>query len=228
MRCGFFGKLPAKRDFVARHATREFLDLWERWMQGGMSASRQRLGTDWQAAFLKAPIWRFWLGAELCGASVIGAFMPSVDGIGRYFPLTVFACADEGIAIGPPELDAQDDWFGVLETFLLSVLEQDCSYESISAALDRLPLPAHQQSRPPSELLDVPNGSIARFGEVRGLRDTFALMRTAGHANAYSSMSFWWTIGGQEYEPIAIAQHKMPDAFLFTEMLTGRFAFGFE
>ena len=45
------------------------------------------------------------------GATVLGAFMPSLDGIGRYFPLTLFACADEGAAIAPPELDPQDQWF---------------------------------------------------------------------------------------------------------------------
>ena len=68
MQCGLFGKLPTKRDFIAHQAPREFLDVWEPWMQGGISASRHELGDDWQQAFLTAPIWRFWLGAELCGA----------------------------------------------------------------------------------------------------------------------------------------------------------------
>jgi type VI secretion system protein ImpM len=83
MRCGLFGKLPAKRDFVALQAPRAFLAVWEKWLQAGVSASRAELGADWQALFLRAPIWRFWLGAELAGAPVLGAFMPSVDGVGR-------------------------------------------------------------------------------------------------------------------------------------------------
>ena len=119
-----------------------FLDVWEPWLQGGMSASRQSLGDDWQEAFLKAPIWRFWLGAELCGTTVAGAFMPSLDGVGRYFPLTVFACADEGAAIPPPELDPQDDWFAADEDFLLSTLDHDITYETISASLDQLSPPS--------------------------------------------------------------------------------------
>ena len=72
MRCSLYGKLPAKRDFVAVAAPRPFLNTWEPWMQGGISASRQSLGDAWQNAFLTAPIWRFWLGADLCGAPVIG------------------------------------------------------------------------------------------------------------------------------------------------------------
>ncbi|WP_164076542.1 type VI secretion system-associated protein TagF, partial [Stenotrophomonas maltophilia] len=49
--------------------------------------------TDWTAVFLKAPIWRFWCGSSVLGTSLIGALMPSVDGVGRYFPLTVLAPA---------------------------------------------------------------------------------------------------------------------------------------
>ena len=94
MRCGLYGKLPAKRDFVAISAPREFLAVWEPWLQGSISASRLALGNSWQAVFLRAPIWRFWLGAGLSGNTIAGAFMPSVDGVGRYFPLTAFAYAE--------------------------------------------------------------------------------------------------------------------------------------
>ena len=59
MRCSLFGKLPAKRDFIALFSPRAFLDVWEPWIQGSISASRQELGEDWQNAFLTAPIWRF-------------------------------------------------------------------------------------------------------------------------------------------------------------------------
>src|SRR6266436_1707389 len=103
MQCSLYGKVPAKRDFIAIGAPREFLNAWEPWLQGAISASRTKLGDKWQSAFLTAPIWRFWLGADICGRSVIGAFMSSLDGVGRYFPLTLFACADDKAAIPPPE-----------------------------------------------------------------------------------------------------------------------------
>ena len=88
MPCNLYGKLPTKRDFVAMGATRDFLDQWEPWLQSGVSASQAMLKDQWQQAFLRAPIWRFWLGADLCGVTMIGAFMPSLDKVGRYFPLT--------------------------------------------------------------------------------------------------------------------------------------------
>lgn len=229
MPCGLYGKLPSKRDFIAPGATRSFLDVWEPWIQGGMSASRQRLGDEWQAIFLKAPIWRFWLGADLCGATIVGAFMPSLDGVGRYFPLTVFASADEGAAIAPPELDAKDDWFAAVEDFLLSTLDHGVTYEAISAELDRLNSPQDQVSDPPQhDVIVLPQGTATAIPAGGSFPDAFARMRVAGHVNVYSSATFWWTIGGEGYAPLAVSGRRMPDPFLFTEMLTGRFAFGFE
>ena len=98
-------------------------------MQSGISASRERLKDQWQQAYLTAPIWRFWLGADICGVTVVGALMSSLDGIGRYYPLTVFAVADEGAPIPPPEIDSQDAWFTATEEFLLSTLDRDVSYD---------------------------------------------------------------------------------------------------
>jgi type VI secretion system protein ImpM len=193
-----------------------------------MSASRQSLGNDWRPAFLRAPIWRFWLGETLCGTTVLGAFMPSLDQVGRYFPLTVFACADEGEAIPPPELNQQADWFATTENFLLSTLDHDVTYETIVAGLDQLPAPlAENPAADSPDLVTVPQGMVAPVGAEQSFCDVFASMRVANHAKAYGSSSFWWTIGGDGFRPLALSARNMPDPFLFTEMLTGRFSFSF-
>ena len=47
MSAGLFGKLPAKRDFVAVNAPRRFLETWEPWLQSGVATSKQTSGTAW-------------------------------------------------------------------------------------------------------------------------------------------------------------------------------------
>jgi type VI secretion system protein ImpM len=112
---GFCGKLPARGDFVAFGLSRGFVDPWHDWMQCMLAASRERLGDGWLAAWLEAPIWRFVLAPGLCGPeAVLGLWLPSVDRIGRYFPLTVAAIASGSergdlLAEGGDFLDAAED-----------------------------------------------------------------------------------------------------------------------
>src|ERR1700688_3647738 len=151
MQCSLFGKLPARRDFIALGAPREFLDAWEPWLQSAISSSRHELGKNWQSAFLRAPIWRFWLGSDICGRNVVGAFMSSLDGVGRYFPLTLFACADDNAAIPAPEFGSQDDWFNAAEDFLMSTLDQNADFEAIAADLDGLAAPLQEFRNSPAQ-----------------------------------------------------------------------------
>jgi type VI secretion system protein ImpM len=222
MRCSLFGKLAAKRDFIALFAPREFLNAWEPWMQGCVSASRDRLGETWQQAYLTAPIWRFWLGADICGATVIGAFMSSVDGIGRYYPLTVFAYAQPGCPIAPPDLEVHEEWLRAAEDFLLSTLDTAMTFEAITGALDRLVPPTQPASWLAEGISILSDGTVGAPLQDGCYADGFASLRRANHAGAYASASFWWTIGGGEFRPHALCCRRMPDPFLFTGMLTGR------
>jgi type VI secretion system protein ImpM len=89
---GFHGKIPARGDFVSAGLPRGFIDAWDRWMQRMLAAGRATLGQEWLPAWLQAPVWRFALAAEICGpAAVLGLWMPSIDRIGRHFPLTLAA-----------------------------------------------------------------------------------------------------------------------------------------
>src|SRR5229473_1881218 len=97
---GFCGKLPARGDFVTSGLPRRFTEAWHDWLQPVLAASRRALGEDWLAAWLEAPIWRFALSPGICGPdAVLGLWMPSVDRVGRYFPLT-FAAVTPGAGAG--------------------------------------------------------------------------------------------------------------------------------
>jgi type VI secretion system protein ImpM len=91
---GFHGKIPGRGDFVQAGLPRAFTDPWDSWMQRMVAASRAVLGEAWRSAWLEAAVWRFVLSSGICGpGAVIGLWMPSVDRVGRYFPLTLAAVA---------------------------------------------------------------------------------------------------------------------------------------
>jgi len=222
MRRGLFGKLQAKRDFVSQGAPRGFLSAFEPWIQSGVASSRAQLGADWQGAYLTAPIWRFWLAPQLSGgATAIGAFMPSVDGVGRYFPLSVAMFAEEGENLPPPEADPQDGWFAAVEDFLLSTLEPAVAFESVLESLEALPAPALDLAQ---ARLVTPGAAAARVGAA-GFAEACRLAREAlARARAVADQSFWWTQGGDGFAPFALASTGLPDPAIFSAMITGRFA----
>ena len=221
MRCGLFGKIGAKRDFIAIATPRSFLEVWEPWVQAAMSASRHQLGSSWQEAFLTAPVWRFWLGAAICGTTVAGAIMPSLDGVGRYYPLTLHAVMDRDAALPPPHVDLQDEWFGHVESFLLSTLDRAATFEQISDALDRLTLP-HLQA-PATDvpsIVSLDDATLGMVSTVDGFAESFGTLCGA-NPQIHAAASFWWTAGGEGFSPIALCCRGLPDPFLYCTLLTG-------
>ncbi|MFB9269870.1 type VI secretion system-associated protein TagF [Bradyrhizobium erythrophlei] len=221
MRCGLFGKIGAKRDFIAIATPRSFLEIWEPWVQAALSASRHQLGANWQQAFLTAPVWRFWLGAAICGTPVAGAIMPSLDGVGRYYPLTLHAVTDEGALLPPPSIDPQDEWFGHAETFLLSTLDRSATYEQVSDALDRLTVPRLQATlgdTPP--IVSLGATMAGTVSATDAFAESFAALGTA-NPQVYAAASFWWTAGGEGFPPMALCCRGLPDPFRYSTLLTG-------
>lgn len=220
---GLYGKLPSKRDFIAISASQEFLAAWEPWIQGGVSASTMRLGDTWKPTFLRAPIWRFWLGSEICGETVLGAFMPSIDAVGRYFPLTLFARAETGPPPSPPEIEPQDQWFEAAEMLLLSTLEDGVSLDETLAGLRGLPSPVLPAS---SRTRSLQDGTVVADPTEAGFSAAFRSARIADPAQAYGGATFWWTAGGEGFPPATLSRRRMPDPFTFIDMMTGAFGSG--
>src|SRR5215510_2706661 len=89
---GFYGKLPSHGDFLRRRVADAFFGVWDGWLQECVSASRSALGDRWLDVYLTSPAWRFACAAGVCGPSpAAGLMVPSVDRVGRYFPLTIVA-----------------------------------------------------------------------------------------------------------------------------------------
>ncbi len=224
MSAGLFGKLPAKRDFVAANAPRRFLETWEPWLQSGVATSRQAIGADWVESYNSAPIWRYWLGANFCGEALIGAFMASVDGVGRAFPLTIFASGDED-AVAPPEIDGNEAWCEEVEALLLSALDAGATFESITDRLAALPSPAkYARAASPSGCRELKDGGTLVETAAADLGAALLAARRFDHRRAFASQSFWWTIGGDGFAPCALCYVGLPPPTRFSDFLTGAFA----
>jgi type VI secretion system protein ImpM len=132
-RAGFYGKLPARGDFLRAGLPRGFVETWDGWLQRVIAGSRAALGTGWVAAWMEAPIWRFALPPGLCGEdAVLGLWMPSVDRAGRHFPLTA--------ALVLPDAASMDDaraaaWMARAEEAALEALMHDLPPDALG---DRL------------------------------------------------------------------------------------------
>lgn len=142
---GFFGKLPALGDFVTRGLPASFVEPWDRFLQAGLAASREQFGSAWTGHFLSAPLWRFLLApGVVTGQAWLGVLLPSVDRVGRYFPLTVAASlAPAGAATGidgPGTLRAAAPWFEAVEPVALEALSPRVSPDALASRLAALPL----------------------------------------------------------------------------------------
>jgi type VI secretion system protein ImpM len=88
VRIGFFGKLPSRGDFVRFGLSRALTAAWDAWLQEVMLASHEAI----DSVLGGAPIWRFDLGAGVCGPRhACGLLLPSSDSVGRMFPLMIAA-----------------------------------------------------------------------------------------------------------------------------------------
>jgi type VI secretion system protein ImpM len=222
---GFHGKLVAKGDFITRRLPRAFLDPWDSWLQDVISGSRARMGDAWLDAYLTSPIWRFVLSAGLCGdAAAAGVLMPSVDRVGRYFPLTIVVQLPEGAdPFGLPAAGA--DWFRRAEELVRSALDDSFDFDAFDAQVAALgPLPVEAGAGATQDDAPVPGGPglrvpIASADSVEG-----AYRQVAGRfiAAAYRSCSLWWTSGSEAVAATFLVCAGLPTPDGFGAFLDGR------
>lgn len=137
---GWFGKLPGMGDFAHRRLPESFRAVWDPWLQRGMARLRDR-HADWTSHYLEAPIWCFALGPQVVGERAwIGVLMPSVDGVGRYFPFTLAVELGDEVsdALQGEALVAALHWWALGTQAALEGLDGDLDALRFDAVLGRL------------------------------------------------------------------------------------------
>lgn len=208
------------------------MDAWDAWLQECIHESRQALQDAWLNAYLTGPVWRFVFAAGVCGeGAYAGILVPSVDRVGRYFPLTVVAqLVDDdcplAIACGSGE------WFEAAETLVLDALQAealdfDMFDEHVALLRERLNLESAIEA---SRLEQVFRDSDfpARDSRWQVPLSAVGSLQSAVSALAYREMKralqplgVWWTQGSEALEPSWLSTRGLPQARAFVAMLTG-------
>ena len=209
---GFYGKLASRGDFVSRGLPQSFIAPWDSWLAAGLLASQTSLGERWLDAYLVSPLWRFLVAPGVCGPdAAVGVVMPSIDRVGRYFPLTVAALlepdADPASVVG-----GSDEWFERVENLLLSTLNVEASFEAFGAELENLGSPLYR-----SRTLSSRFASLHRFDAT----DPQARMSALAESSCEGA-SLWWGQGSERIAPGLMRCQGLPAAADFAQFLLGQ------
>ncbi len=138
---GAYGKIPALGDFFRLGAEREFVTPWDIWLQTTLLAARQALDDRFEDCYMSAPIWRFALPPSVAGTQgVVGVLMPSVDRVGRQFPLTLVAQTGYEEQAALRNLIWQGPVLDGLEAVALDALDDAMTREALGERLAGLAL----------------------------------------------------------------------------------------
>jgi len=227
---GYYGKLPALGDFVTRRLPKQFVGPWDQWLQSAMLASRELLGEKWLDVYLTSPIWRFGLSPGICGESAwAGVLMPSVDKVGRYYPLTLAAPLGDTESLEHLFGPGGNQWFEELEQLALSCLEDSLSLEAFDERLQANPAPRFV---PQASALEVRDGKdkAGKFACHVGMKtleqtpDAFVDL-SAGLMDRFMPMrTLWGTSGSVRIGASLLACEGLPPIDAFAALLTGEWS----
>ncbi|MDJ0908255.1 MAG: type VI secretion system-associated protein TagF [Woeseiaceae bacterium] len=215
----FYGKLPARGDFITRSLPREFINRWDEWLQSGMNSSRQALGDAWLDTYLTSPLWRFVLPAGICGNTAwAGVLMPSMDKVGRYFPMTVTRQID---GTRSPMCSAVQNphWFAAVEELLLDALDAESLDLNVFEQSLR-DVAFADQDLPPMAPIEAGGSRVALDNSLDVSLSLLGFVRD-GVQQSTAGMCFWWGSGSESVAPSLLYTRSLPDPHMFTAMLAG-------
>jgi type VI secretion system protein ImpM len=136
---GWFGKVVMLGDFAHRRVPQAFIAVCDPWLSQCVGASRVQLGAHWLDTYLTGPLWRFaWAPGLVDAQWWFGVLMPSVDAVGRYFPLVVCR-PDQNPPMSTRAFDDLETWYAHAGQAALNTLQPGASLESFEAELAQTP-----------------------------------------------------------------------------------------
>ena len=220
---GLYGKLPAYGDFIFRNLNSTFITPWDEWLQHFISGSQEQIGENWLNIYLTSPIWRFVLSPGVIDNNMwAGLMMPSVDRVGRYFPISI--ARPFASNINPVDyILNQQDWFNALESHCLNALDGQIDADELIAVIAEvgvLPQPSYQPTYHLGEAGPMLFGLPAEDAEQ--VHIVLPYMLSASLATGLSSFSLWQTAGSELVSPVLFSCQGLPPIGGIASMLDGQ------
>lgn len=228
---GFYGKLPSHGDFLRRRVSDGFVGVWDSWLQESLATSRAALGDGWLDVYLTSPAWRFACAAGACGAApVIGVMVPSVDRVGRYFPLTLVAELPDPTPSLLAAATRAESFFDAAERLVIDTLEGDqIDVDRFDEALRRVGDQLDPARLSPRTVLDAgaalfddpAGGWHIAIGSATELTSAFDQLLAQRLTDVYGPMVLWWTDGSAHVQPCCLVSRGLPHPDSFASLLDG-------
>jgi type VI secretion system protein ImpM len=211
--CGFYGKLPARADFVGAGLRPETVGRWDAWLQQSLAAGEAAIGADWAGLFFVAPLWRFILPAGACGRfTLIGVLMPSVDAVGRCFPLMLGQEIER--PVDPVGLMAgSGPWFAAAEALALDALDDGFDLAEFGRDLPSWSV-VHSAAVPPSPTRQDGAGTWVELPIASAAPAAVAALAGRG--------ALWWTTGARHVPPGVAVSAGLVAPEGFAALIDGR------
>jgi type VI secretion system protein ImpM len=219
---GWFGKMAMLGDFASRRLPQDFVDACDAWLARGVEQSRAQLGERWLDVYLTGPIWRFaWAPGVVDARWWIGVMMPSVDKVGRYFPLLI-ARSTTALPDTASGLSALEAWYAHLSATALGTLRPGATLEDFESTLARAP--AREEGAPVGTAITSPlPGRVRHTLPGAASLQTWAQGLLAGDAlQRFAGQSLWWPDHAESPDNSLSVSPGLPPAQHFSELLEGR------
>lgn len=220
---GWHGKLPSLGDFASRRLGSEFIEPWDGWLASGLLALREQRPEGWLQDYLGSPSWRFLLmpgvlPGEAGRQGWAGVLMPSVDRVGRYFPLTLVLPLGAGPA-HTQEMNGLWAWLSRLDELARDALFEDWTADRLEDELARMALPA--LSPPLAEGAAMPAMAGALVAPI-GAGPADAALHIGAQAQAAWAEGArglaWWHARPDEQAPRLWVSRGLPGAAAMTQL----------
>ncbi|MAD44712.1 MAG: type VI secretion system-associated protein TagF [Oceanospirillaceae bacterium] len=218
---GLFGKLPAHGDFISRRLPQGFISVWDGWLQCSVAGSQELLPDGWLDYFLTSPIWRFAIRAGAIDDSAwAGVLLPSVDSVGRYFPLTLVRPFPKNQDVLSLVAD-QMEWYEAMEVVAVAALQEQLDADQVLQRIDeaeRVFSSVGTDAKDVARADYLANGSLFLSGN--NLASQFmALAKTLTDFDG--SMSIWTSAATEVAAGQTLIRKGLPDPREYMGMITG-------